>query len=138
VLARDVAVVGQAGGFVFRREAGDVVGRFHGLLDGGFGEIAGGGIAALFADVNRDAQRLVAVAFHVFQLAFTHADRQAAAFGSFGRGIRGAQFFGVGQSGVDEFFEKIAVVAEARFWAGDGKRCGLRRRRVRKLFGSYG
>jgi hypothetical protein len=123
VLARDVAVVGQARGFVFRREAGDVVGRFHGLLDGGLGEIAGGRIAALFADVNRDAQRLVAVALHVFQLALAHADRQAAAFGGLGRGIRGAQFLGVGQRGVDEFLEKIAVVAEARFGTGSAAGC---------------
>src|SRR6188474_3093214 len=35
---------------------------------------------AATSDFNRDAQRLVAVALHVFELALAHADRQAAAF----------------------------------------------------------
>ena len=125
VVAGNVLLVGQAGSLVFGGETGDVVSGLHRLRNRCFGKIAGGRVAALFTDINGDAQRLVAVALDRFQLALAHADRQAAAFGRFGGGVGRAQLFGVAQRGIDQVFKKVAVVAEtgfglAGFGAGSG------------------
>ena len=103
---RDIGAVGQAGKRVFGREAGDVVGGLHGLLDGGFGEVRGAGIAPALAQIDGHAQRLVAVALHGLQLALAHADRQAAALGSLGARIRRPQLLGMLQSLVHQPLEK--------------------------------
>ena len=125
VLAGNVLLVGQAGSLVFGGEAGDVVSGLHRLRNRRFGKIAGGRVAALFANIHRDAQRLVAVTLDRFEFALAHAHRQAAAFGGFGGGVGRAQLFGVAQRGIDQVFKKVAVVAEtgfrlAGFGAGSG------------------
>ena len=63
----EVVRVGQAGGRILGGEAGDVVGRAHRLLDRGAREVGGAGVAAPLADVDRDAERLVAVALDVLE-----------------------------------------------------------------------
>ena len=110
---RHVLGLGQPRHRVLRREARDVVGRLHGTLDGGPREVGGARVAALAADIDRDAQRLVAVALHGFEFALAHRDAQAAAFGSLGAGVGGAQLACVVEGEVDEFLEIGALVAEA-------------------------
>ena len=115
VLARNIAGVRQARGFVGGRETGDVESSLHGLLNGGFGEIAGRSVAAFLASVHRHTQRFISIALHIFKLTLAHTHAQAAAFRGFGRRIAGADFRGVFQGGVDQIFKEVAVVAEARF-----------------------
>ena len=114
VLASDISGVRQARGFVGSRETGDVESSLHGLLNGRFGEIAGGSVAAFLAHIHRHTQRFVAVAFHIFELTLAHTHAQAAAFRGFGRRIAGADVGGVFQGRVDQIFKEVAVVAEAR------------------------
>ncbi len=95
-----VGLVGQAGHRILGGEAGDVVGRLHRALDRGGREVRGAGVAAPLADVDRHAQRLVAVALHRLQLALAHAHAQARALRGLGAGIAGAQLFGVRQRGI--------------------------------------
>ena len=64
-------------------------------------------------DVDRHAQRLIAVAFDIFQCPLAHRHAQATALGGFGTGIGGAQFFGMGQRCVHQVFKKGAAVTEA-------------------------
>lgn len=115
-----VVRVGQAGRRVFRREAGNVVGRLHGLRDGRRGKVGGAGIAAPLTQIDRDAQGLVAVALDVLQLALAHRDRQATALGDFGARGAGANLPGVVQGLVHQALEGGAAVAEAAL------RCGRR------------
>ena len=122
VVVGNVGLVGQASHRIAGRKAGNVKSRLHGLLYGGAGKVAGRGIAPLVAQVDRDAQGLVAVALHVFKLALAHADRQAAALRGLRAGVGGANFFGVGQGGVDQVFKKVAAEAEA---AVSGSRVGV-------------
>ncbi len=114
----DVIGIGQAGHRVFGSKPGNVVGGLHGALDGGAREVGGARIAAPVADVDRHAERLVAVALHGFQLALAHAHRQATALGGLGAGIGGAELFRVRQRLVHELFKKRARIAEARVGGG--------------------
>ena len=111
-LGFDVALVGQARHRVFGGEAGDVISSLHGALDGGLRKVRRAGVATAVPHVDRHAQRLVAVALHVFQLALAHRHREATALGGFGARISGAQLFGVRQGAVDQMFKKLAAVAE--------------------------
>jgi len=104
--------VGQAGHGVFGGEAGDVISGLHRLAHRSGGEIGGGRVAAFLAQVHRDAQRLVAVALHVLQLALAHRHAQAGAFGHLGGGIGRAELSGVRQGEIDQFFKLAAGVLE--------------------------
>ena len=108
----DVGFIGQGGERVFGGETGDVIGRLHGLRDRLVRKIRRARVAAPLAQVHRHAQGFVAVALHIFQLAFAHRHRQAAALGGFGTGIGGAELFGVFQGLVGQIFKKITAVAE--------------------------
>ena len=120
VASGDVLGVGQPGHRVFGGEAGDVVSGLHRLLHRRAGKVGGAGIAAAMPDVHRDAQRLVAVAFHVFQFALAHRHAQAAAFGGLGAGVGRAQFSGMGQGGVHQLLEESSAVGENGVAAGVG------------------
>jgi hypothetical protein len=113
VVRFDVGLVGQPGGGVFGGEAGNVIGRLHGALNRRLGKVRRAGIATAVVHVHRHAQRLVAVAFHVFQLTFAHTDRQAATFRRLGTRVGGTQLFGVVQGDVDQLFKMVTRVAEA-------------------------
>ena len=109
----NVTLCRQSGCFIFCCEAGNVVGRFHRLLDSCLRKIAGGSIATLLPYIDGNTQRFVAVAFDIFKLALAHTDRQAAAFRGLGSGVGGTEFFGMCQGGVNQVFKKITVKAEA-------------------------
>jgi len=94
---REVLHVGQACGRVFGSEACDVVRGFHGLLKGSGREVGRARVAAALAHVDRDAHRLVAVAFDVLGLALAHRDRQADAFRDLGHRIARTELSGVTQ-----------------------------------------
>ena len=113
VFGGDIVRIGQTGCGVFRGKACNIKGGLHGLLDGCFRKVRRAGIATALADIDRHAQRLVAVAFYGFQLPLAHADAQAAAFGSIGTGIGGTQLFSVCQGLVHQTFKKRTAVAEA-------------------------
>ena len=113
VVRFDVGFVGQTGGRVFGGEAGDVIGRLHCALDRCLRKVGRAGIAPAVVQVHGHAQRLVAVALHVFQLALAHADRQAATFRRFSARVGRAQLFGVVQGDVDQLFKMVTRVAEA-------------------------
>ncbi len=81
----EVLGIGQAGGGVLGGEAGDVVGGAHGLLERRRREVGAARVAAPLADIDGDADRLVAVALDVLGLALAHRDRQPDAFGDLGR-----------------------------------------------------
>jgi hypothetical protein len=102
--------IGQGGKRVFGGEAGNVVGGLHGLLNGRLEKSEVLALPRRWPTVHRDAQRLVAVALHVLQLALAHRHAQAAALGRLGPGIGGAQLFGVRQGGVHQVFKKGAAV----------------------------
>ena len=70
--AGDVSLIGQGGKRVLRGEAGNIVGGLHRALYGLWRKIRRAGVASPGAQVNGYAQRFVAVAFHVFELAFAH------------------------------------------------------------------
>jgi hypothetical protein len=69
---RHIGRVRQRSKGVFGGESGNIKGSLHGLLDRCLRKIRGAGVAPALPDVNRYPQRLVTVAFHVFQLAFAH------------------------------------------------------------------
>jgi hypothetical protein len=106
--------VGQAGHRVLGGEAGDVVGGLHRLADRVGGEVGGGGVAALLSQVDGHAERLVAVALHVLQLALAHRHAQARALGHLGRRIDRAQLPGVAERQVHQVFELAPRVLETR------------------------
>jgi hypothetical protein len=113
LLFDDVVFVRQSAHRVFGSKAGDVVSRLHRPRDSRFGEVGRARIAAPVPDVDRDAERLVAVALDVFELALAHRDAQAAAFGRLGTGVGRAELFGMRQSCVDQVFKERAGVGEA-------------------------
>ena len=108
-----VLLVGQAGSRVLRRVARHIVGRLHRLLDRLARKVGGAGIATLLADVDRHAERLVAVALDVFQLATAHRHRQATALGGFGADIGGTQLFRMGDGEINQFLEVGSAVGKA-------------------------
>ena len=110
---RDVLRVRQPGHRVLGGEARDVVRRLHRLADRRFREIRRAGVAATLAQVDRHAQRLVAVAFHVLQLALAHRDAQAAAFGGLGPRVAGTKTAGMLQGLVNQPLKVGTGVAEA-------------------------
>ena len=74
-------------------EAGDRNRRIHRGFHCCAGKIGGAGVAALLAQIHRDAQPLVAVVFNGFHFAVTHANGLAKAFRDVdlsGRGAAGA------------------------------------------------
>ena len=94
-------------------ETGDVKRGLHRAFNGSFGEIRGARVAATVADINRDAQRFIAVAFNVFEFAFANRHAQTTALRSLGGGIGGAKPFSVVQCAVNLGFELDAAVAES-------------------------
>ena len=112
--AGNVGFVGQGGKKVLRRKAGNVVGGLHGALDGSRGKVRRAGIAPAVAQINGHAERFVSVALHVFESALAHRNGKPRAFGGFGSGIAGAEFFGVGQGAVYQLFKKSTAVGKAR------------------------
>ena len=112
-LVGNVFGVGQTGKRVLGSEARNVVGGLHRLLDGGLRKVRRGRVAPAAADVHRHAQRLVAVALHVLQLALAHRDAQAAALGGIGTGIAGTQLSGMCQGGVHQLFKTASAVLKA-------------------------
>ena len=115
--------LGQAGGGVFGREAGDVVGGPDRLLQGFGREIRGTRVATLLPQIDADAQALVAVALDVLELALAHRNRQADAFGYLGPGIAGAELACQRQGVFDDLLELVlAVGKQALFSAGGGCR----------------
>ena len=87
--------------------------QFVGKLMRGLDDEQLAAVRAALADVDRHAQRLVAVAFHVLQLTLAHRHREAAALGGFGAGIGGTELFRMRQRAVDELFEAVPAVREA-------------------------
>jgi len=112
-LVGHVLGVGQAGHRVFGGEAGDVVGCLHRLAHRVGRKIGSGRVAAPLAQVDRDAQRLVAVALDVLQFALAHRHAQARAFGHLHAGVCRAQLPGVAQRHVGQGFELRPGVLEA-------------------------
>jgi hypothetical protein len=90
LLGGDVGRVGQAGGRVLGGEAGDVVGRLHRAFQRGTRKVGGAGVAAALAQVDRHAQRLVAVCSTVSSSPRARSPT-GPALGGFGAGIGGAQ-----------------------------------------------
>ena len=115
--------IGQAGHGVFGGEAGNVEGGLHRLANGGGGEIRGGRIAALLAQVHRNAKRFVAVALHILQLALAHRDAEPRAFRHFCSSVDRPELPGVGEGQIDEFLELAAGVLETGE-GGAGIGCG--------------
>ena len=109
----DVIRVGQAGHGVFGGEAGNVVGRLHGLQNGPFREVRGAGIAPAMPQVHGHPQRLVAVAFDVFKFALAHADTEPAALGGLRASVGGTELERMRQGGVHQVFKGFTGVAEA-------------------------
>jgi hypothetical protein len=70
--------------------AGDGAGRLHGALHRFARQVRGAGIAAALAEVDRDAQALVAVVLDGLHLAAPHGDRLAHGGGDFDFGVAGA------------------------------------------------
>ncbi len=114
----DVVRIGQACKRVFGRESRDVVGCAHSLLDSSIRKIRCAGIATSMSDVHGNAQRLVAVAFDVFQLSVAYRHAQAATLRDFGAGIRGAKLPGMGQRSVHAGFKKCSGIGEATVSGG--------------------
>ena len=113
---------GRPGGRVLRGEAGDVVGRAHRLLQRRTREVGGAGIASALADVDRHAQRLVAVALDVLDLAQAHRHRQAAALRGFHRRIARAELACEGERVLHQVLELFAALREAAVGrGGDGR-----------------
>ncbi len=112
--AGNIGLVGQGGKGVLRGEACNVVSGLHGALNRLRRKVRRAGIAPAVAQVNGYAQRFVAVALHIFQLALAHRNRQAAAFGRFGAGVAGTQLFGVGNGRINQFFKKRLAERKAR------------------------
>ena len=115
-VACEVGLVGQAGRRVLGGEAGDVVRGAHRLLERGQREVRGARVAAPLADVDRDRERLVAVALDVLGLALAHRDRQAHAFGNLGDRVAGAERLRRGEGRFDEVLELVSGVGEAGRW----------------------
>jgi hypothetical protein len=127
---RQIGRLGQAGGAVLSGEAGDVVGRLHRLAQRGRREVRGAGIAAALAEVDRHADRLVAVALDVFDVPLAHRHRQAAAFGHLHPRIAGAELAGLLQHVFDQFGKLRAAVGKAA--RGGRVRCVHGRHRTGK------
>jgi hypothetical protein len=111
-IEREVGLVRQAGELVLGREAGDVVGRAHGVADGLRREVRRAGIAAALAQVDRDAERLVAVALDVLQLPQACRHRQAAALGHLGPGVAGTELLRLGKRVFYPLLELFGAVGE--------------------------
>ena len=87
---RHVVGIRQTGGGIFGGEARDVVGGPHRLLERRAREVGRARIAAPLPDVDGDADRLVAVALDVLDLALAHRYRQADSLRDLGRRVAGA------------------------------------------------
>ena len=119
VAVGDVLLVGQAGHRVLGGKAGNVVSGLHRLADGVRAEVRRRCVAAPLPQIHRDAQRLVAVALHVFERALAHRHTQTRPFRHLHPGIAGAQLAGMGQRHVGQRFELLRVVLKS--WLGSGK-----------------
>ncbi len=117
---RHVRLVWQAGCGVFGRETRDVVGGPDGLLDRRAREVGCAGIAPALAGVDRDTQRLVAIALDILQLTDAHRYRQTHTFGDFGSGITCAEAPRDGQGVIDSLLELCDRVGET------GRSCHVR------------
>ena len=124
----EVGLVGQTRRRILGREAGDVVRGAHRLLERRRREVRRARVAAPLADIDRDADRLVAVALDVLGLALPHRHRQADAFRDLGDCVARAERLGGGEAAVDEGAELVARIGEA----------GRRRRRSRGGIGHGG
>ena len=82
---------GEARAVVFGGEARDVVGRRDRVSQRLRRKVGGARVAALLADVHRHADHLVAVVLDRLDFAAPHRDRQAVAFGDFGRRVAAAE-----------------------------------------------
>ena len=109
----DVSSIGQRSKRILRGKTGNVISRLDGLLDRRSREVRGVGIASALADIDRDAQRFVAVSLYVFELAFAYRDTQATALGGFSGGVAGADFFGMRKGAVNQIFKERTAVAKA-------------------------
>jgi hypothetical protein len=87
----EIGLVGKPRRRVLGGEAGDVVGGLHRLLEGGAGEVRRARVAATLPEIDGDADRLVAIAFHVLEPALAHRHRQPGAFGHFHRRVARAR-----------------------------------------------
>ena len=105
----------QTGGRVVGGEACDVVCCAHGLFERSAREVRGARIAAPLADVDRHADRLVAVALDVLDFTLAHRHRQANALGNLGAGIGGTDLCCELQRIIDQLLE---------IGTGIGKACG--------------
>lgn len=115
---RDIGLVRQPGHRILGREAGDIVGSLNGLFDRRSGKIRCARIATPLSDIHGHREPLVAVALDVLQFPLAHRDAQAERFRCFGRRIGSAQFAGMPERGIHEFFEKGAAVTEAAVCTG--------------------
>ncbi len=113
-LVGHVLLVGQTRHRVFGREAGDVVGGLNRLAHRSGGEVRGRGIAALVAQVHRHAQRLVAVALHVFQLALAHRNAQARALRHLGPRVHRTQLARMAQRQIGQLLKLASRVLKTR------------------------
>mmetsp|Transcript_39161 Transcript_39161/g.91872 ORF Transcript_39161/g.91872 Transcript_39161/m.91872 type:complete len:297 (+) Transcript_39161:1012-1902(+) len=109
---REVGRVRQAGELVLGGEACDVIGSTHRVADGLGRKVGRAGIAAALAEVDGHAERLVAIALDVLELAQPRGDRQPAAFRHLGTGIAGAQSFRLGKRVFDPLLELFGAVGE--------------------------
>ena len=99
---------------VFGGEARNIECSLHSSLYRCFGKVRGAGAAAPVADINRHTQRFVAVAFDVFQIAFSNGNAQSVALRGFGSGVSCTYFFGMRERAVDQRLKLGTAVAETR------------------------
>ena len=111
--AGQVGRVGQAGRRVLGREARNVVGRLHRLLDRRARKVRRAGIATALADIDGDAERLVAIALDVLEFAHARRHRQAHPFRHLGAGIAGTGAAAHRQRVFDDLPELVAGVGKA-------------------------
>ena len=104
--------VGQTGEAVFTGKACDFVGCLDGLTDRCVAEIAGASMAFSVADIDRDAQALVAGLFDGLDLALSHIDRQTRALGDVGGRGGGTELCGTVEHRLGKFFETGAAVVK--------------------------
>ncbi|MPN32066.1 hypothetical protein SDC9_179542 [bioreactor metagenome] len=108
------AGVRQSGAVVFGGEAGDVERRLHRLAQGGCGKIRGTGVSLALAEIDGDADPLVAVVFDGLDFAATNADRLPESFGDIDLAVAGAGFPGVVQHILGVGAQRIERMREPR------------------------
>src|SRR5690606_4539891 len=111
-IAGERVLVGQSRAGILGGVARDLPGGLHRLAQGRRGEIGGARVPAALADVDRDAEGLVAVLLERLDAALADVHRQPAAFGELGRGIARAELAREGEYRSGDLAQRAFVVFE--------------------------